>query len=73
MIGDHQRESHSASRGITASPYSPSRPALDSYQKGRSQPTVSKKTASRLLSLWCMGESRTSRLLAHCSEGCTMP
>ena len=45
MIGDHQRLSHSCSRGITASPYSPSRASLDAYQNGRSQPTVSKNSA----------------------------
>ena len=41
MIGLHQRESHSCSRGITASPYFSTRSALDSYHQGRSQPTVS--------------------------------
>ena len=39
MIGDHQRESHSASRPST--PYSSTSPAFDSYQCGRSQPAVS--------------------------------
>ncbi len=55
MIGLHQRESHSCSRGITASPYSSSRPAFDSYQNGRSQPAVSKKTAPS-----CLLRRRTS-------------
>ena len=41
MIGLHQRASHSCSRGITASPYSSRRCALDSYQCGRSHPAVS--------------------------------
>ena len=41
MIGDHQRDSHSASRGITRSPYSPSREAFEPYQYGLSQPTAS--------------------------------
>ena len=45
MIGDHQRDSHSAVRGITASPNFATSGALDSYQNGRSQPTVSKKVA----------------------------
>ena len=73
MIGDHQRESHSAARGITASPYSPSRDSLEAYQNGRSQPAVSKNTAPRAFSLAFIGDSRTSRLLAHCSLGCTIP
>ena len=41
MIGDHQRDSHSASRGITRSPYSSTSGAFDSYHHGRSQPAVS--------------------------------
>ncbi len=41
MIGDHQRASHSAWRGITRSPYSSSSGRLDSYQNGRSHPAVS--------------------------------
>ena len=46
MIGDHQRASHSAlAAGDRASPYFASSGALDSYQCGRSQPAVSKKTA----------------------------
>ena len=32
MIGDHQRDSHSASRRVTRSPYSSSSGAFDSYQ-----------------------------------------
>ncbi|CAB5021852.1 unannotated protein [freshwater metagenome] len=50
MMGDHQRASHSAVRGITASPNFSTRPALLSYQKGRSQPTVSKNSAPRAFS-----------------------
>ena len=73
MIGDHQRDSHSASRRATRSPYSASRASLASYQKGRSQPAASKKTApSSTWRLWT-GDSRTFRLLAHCSIGWTMP
>ena len=41
MIGDHHRDSHSASRGITRSPYSSSNGLFDSYHQGRSQPAVS--------------------------------
>ena len=41
MIGDHQRDSHSAARGMTRSPYSSTSGALRSYQCGRSQPAVS--------------------------------
>ena len=41
MIGDHQRESHSASRRLMRSPYSSSSPAFDSYHCGRSQPAPS--------------------------------
>ena len=45
MIGDHQRDSHSASRFVTLSPYSSSNPAFDSYQFGRSHPAPSTNTA----------------------------
>ena len=55
MIGLHQRESHSCSRGITASPYCSSRSAFDSYQCGRSQPAVSKKNAPSFCWLSCIG------------------
>ena len=73
MIGDHQRASHSCSRGITASPYFSSRGALDSYHHGRSHPTVSKKTAPR--SRWesAIGDQRTPRSDSYCSEGWTIP
>src|SRR5213592_1615368 len=37
MIGDHQRDSHSASRGITRSPYSSTSPAFESYHQGRAE------------------------------------
>ena len=56
MIGDHQRDSHSASRRVTRSPYSSSRFAFDSYQFGRSQPAVSMNTA--LESLLALVERR---------------
>jgi hypothetical protein len=45
MIGDHQRESHSASRSLMRSAYSSSSGSFEAYQCGRSQPAVSKKTA----------------------------
>ncbi len=73
MIGLHQRESHSCSRGITASPYFSTRPALDSYQNGRSQPAVSKKTAPSFCWVSYIGEVRCGRSDSYCSEGCTMP
>ncbi len=73
MSGDHQRDSHSASRGMTRSPYCASNGLFDSYQYGRSQPAVSKKTAPRSRSRPFIGERRRSRLEAHCSIGWTMP
>ena len=73
MIGDHQRESHSAWRGMTRSPYSASRPALASYHNGRSQPAASKKTAPSSRWRWQTGVRRTSRFDAHCSIGWTIP
>ncbi len=73
MIGDHQRDSHSASRGMTRSPYSASSFSFEAYQNGRSQPAVSKKTAPSSRSRALNGLSRTSRLLAHCSAGWTIP
>ncbi len=73
MIGDHQRASHSCSRGITASPYSPSSASLDAYQNGRSQPAVSKNTAPAAFSAACIGARRLPRSPSHCSPGCTMP
>ena len=73
MIGDHQRDSHSAARGITRSPYSASRPSLAPYQKGRSQPAASKKTAPSSRWRMLIGLRRTSRFEAHCSIGWTMP
>ena len=45
MWGAHHRESHSAVRCVTRSPNSSTSAALDSYQKGRSQPAASKKKA----------------------------
>jgi hypothetical protein len=39
MIGDHQRASHSCSRG--SMPYSSTSGAFDSYQWGRSQAAAS--------------------------------
>ena len=73
MIGDHQRESHSASRGITRSPYSSTSGRLDSYQFGRSQPAVSKNLTPS--SVWRAknGLTRTSRFDTHCSAGWTIP
>ena len=73
MIGLHHRESHSCSRGITASPYSSRRPALDSYQNGRSQPAVSKNTAPSFCCEACIGESRWSRSDVYCSAGWMIP
>ena len=73
MMGDHQRESHSCSRGSTASPYSPSRASFEPYHIGRSQPTVSKNTAPAAFSAAYIGATRLPRSLAHCSPGCTMP
>ena len=73
MIGLHQRASHSCSRGITASPYSSTRPALVSYQNGRSQPTVSKNTAPSFFCDSFMGESRWSRSDSYCSAGWMIP
>ena len=73
MIGDHQRASHSAVRRVTRSPYSSTSGALDSYQKGRSQPAASKKKAPSSFSRAWNGASRTSRFEAHCSAGWTMP
>ena len=73
MIGLHQRESHSCSRGITASPYCSTRPALDSYQSGRSQPAVSKKTAPSFCSDSYIGERRWSRSDSYCSAGWMIP
>ena len=71
MIGDHQRESHSAARPLT--PYSSTSFAFDSYQCGRSQPAVSKNTAPSACSRAWNGGSRTSRSDAHCSPGWTIP
>ncbi len=73
MIGDHQRDSHSAARGMTRSPYSSSSFSLAPYQNGRSQPAASKKTAPRPRWRALIGLSRTSRFEAHCSIGWTMP
>ena len=73
MIGDHQRDSHSAWRGITRSPYSSSRRSFEAYHIGRSQPAVSKKTAPSSRSRALNGLSRTFRLLSHCSDGWTIP
>ncbi len=73
MIGDHQRASHSAARGITRSPYSASSGSLAPYQYGRSQPAASKKTAPSSRWRALNGDSRTFRLDSHCSIGWTMP
>ena len=73
MIGDHQRESHSASRRVTRSPYSSTSGAFDSYHCGRSQPAASKNTAPSSRSRAWNGGRRTSRFDAHCSPGWTMP
>ena len=72
-IGLHHRESHSCSRAITASPYTSSKPELDSYHCGRSQPTASKKRAPSFVCESCMGESRWSRSDSYCSAGWMMP
>ena len=73
MIGDHHRASHSASRGMTRSPYSSSSPAFDSYQFGRSHPAVSMNRAPSSFSRGKNGLSRTSRFDSHCSKGWTIP
>ena len=73
MIGDHQRDSHSAVRRVIRSPNSSSKEAFDSYQNGRSQPAASKKNACSSRSRWWNGASRTLRFEAHCSDGWTMP
>ena len=41
ITGDHQRDSHSAGRSISRPAYRSSKGALEAYQNGRSQPTVS--------------------------------
>ena len=73
MIGDHQRASHSCSRGITRSPYSATRAALDSYQNGRSQPAASKNTAPCSTCCACIGASRWPRSDSYCSPGWMIP
>jgi hypothetical protein len=73
MIGDHQRASHSASRGLTRPSKSASSFSLEAYQCGRSQPAASKKTAPSSCSRAWNGESRMPRELLHCSPGWTMP
>ncbi len=73
MIGLHQRASHSCSRGMTASPYTSSRSALDSYQCGRSQPAASKNFAPSFFSDSYIGESRCSRSDSYCSAGWMIP
>ena len=73
MIGDHQRDSHSASRGMTRSPYSPSRRSFVPYQYGRSQPAASKNSAPSSTCRSYAGDSRIGRFEAHCSIGWTMP
>ncbi len=45
MIGDHQRDSHSALRSISRPAYRSSSAALQAYQFGRSHPAVSMNTA----------------------------
>ena len=69
MTGDHQRDSHSASRRVTRSPYSSSSGAFDSYQCGRSQPPVSKNIAPSFFCDSCIGASRWSRSDSYCSAG----
>ncbi len=73
MIGDHQRASHSASRGRTRPSYSASSFSFEAYQCGRSQAAASKKTAPRSCSRAWNGDTRRSRELAHCSPGWTIP
>ena len=60
MIGDHQRESHSAGAAVERRTPRPAC-AFDSYQCGRSQPAVSKNTAPSAFSRAWNGGSRTSR------------
>ena len=73
MIGLHQRESHSCSRGITRSPYSSRRSAFDSYQCGRSQPAVSKKNAPSFCWESYIGDFRWPRSDSYCSAGWMIP
>ena len=73
MIGLHQRESHSCSRGITASPYWSTRWEFDSYQCGRSQPAVSKKNAPSFCCDSCIGDFRWLRSDSYCSAGWMIP
>ncbi len=73
MTGDHQRDSHSAGRSISWPAYLGRRLSFAPYQNGRSQPAVSKKTASSSRSRSYTGLTRTGRPDSHCSAGCTMP
>ena len=74
MIGLHQRESHSCSRGITASPYSLERGRRwTRTSSGRSQPAVSKNTAPSFFCDSCIGASRWSRSDSYCSAGVDDP
>ncbi len=73
MIGLHQRESHSCSRGMTRSAYSSRRWAFDSYQNGRSQPTASKNLAPSSCCEAYIGASRLSRSDSYCSPGWMIP
>jgi hypothetical protein len=73
MIGDHQRDSHSAARGMTRSPYSSRSGLFALYQYGRSQPAASKNSAPSAFCRSYAGESLIGRLEAHCSCGWTMP
>ncbi len=73
MIGDHQRDSHSAARGITRSPYSARSRSFAPYQNGRSQPAASKNSAPSSRWRTLTGLSRTFRFDAHCSIGWTIP
>ena len=69
MMGDHQRDSHSAVRRLIRSPNSSSSGAFDSYHCGRSQPAASKNTAPSSRSRTWNGARRMLRLEAHCSLG----
>ena len=60
-----------------ASPYSPSRPSLDAYQNGRSQPTVSKNSAPcgalrarASAPAACRARRPTARRGARCRRSC---
>ncbi len=73
MIGDHQRDSHSAGRSISRPAYLASSGSFDSYQCGRSHRAVSRNTAPSSLARSYSGPVRSGRSDSYCSAGWTMP